>query len=179
MLLSAVLGMVVMASARDLVTIFVALELLSIPAYLMATWRKRDLRSNEAGLKYYLMGVFASAVLLYGMSLLYGAAGSTMLTDIDAAVSGDGAPLAVVTLGVIFVVVGFGFKVSAFPFHTWAPDTLRGRAHPGDRVLVGGVEGGRFRGVAEPGVRRLLGTGGRVPAADVGRWPRRRCSAAT
>ena len=75
MLLSAVLGMAVMASARDLITIFVALELLSIPAYLMATWRKRDLRSNEAGLKYYLMGVFASAVLLYGMSLLYGGHG--------------------------------------------------------------------------------------------------------
>ena len=130
MLLSAVLGMVVMASARDLVTIFVALELLSIPAYLMATWRKRDLRSNEAGLKYYLMGVFASAVLLYGMSLLYGATGSTMLTDIDAAVSAGGAPLAVVTLGVIFVVVGFGFKVSAFPFHTWAPDTYEGAPTP-------------------------------------------------
>ncbi len=130
MLLSAVLGMVVMASARDLITIFVALELLSIPAYLMATWRKRDLRSNEAGLKYYLMGVFASAVLLYGMSLLYGATGSTMLADIDAAVSGAGAPLAVVTLGVIFVVVGFGFKVSAFPFHTWAPDTYEGAPTP-------------------------------------------------
>ena len=130
MLLSAVLGMVIMASARDLVTIFVALELLSIPAYLMATWRKRDLRSNEAGLKYYLMGVFASAVLIYGMSLLYGATGSTMLTDINAAVSGGGAPLAVVTLGVIFVVVGFGFKVSAFPFHTWAPDTYEGAPTP-------------------------------------------------
>ena len=130
MLLSAVLGMVVMASARDLVTMFVALELLSIPAYLMATWRKRDLRSNEAGLKYYLMGVFASAVLLYGMSLLYGTAGSTLLDDINAAVSGDDAPLAVVTLGVIFVVAGFAFKVSAFPFHTWAPDTYEGAPTP-------------------------------------------------
>ena len=67
-----VLGMVVMASARDLITIFVALELLSIPAYLLAAWRKRDLKSNEAGMKYYLMGVFASAVMLYGMSLLFG-----------------------------------------------------------------------------------------------------------
>ncbi len=133
MLLSAVLGMVVMASARDLVTMFVALELLSIPAYLMATWRKRDLRSNEAGLKYYLMGVFASAVLLYGMSLLYGTAGSTILADINAAVSdaSDGAaPLAVVTLGVIFVIAGFAFKVSAFPFHTWAPDTYEGAPTP-------------------------------------------------
>ncbi len=131
MLLSSILGMVVMASARDLITIFVALELLSIPAYLMATWRKRDLRSNEAGLKYYLMGVFASAVLLYGLSLLYGATGSTMLTEINEVVSAPtGAPLAVVTLGVVFTVVGFGFKVSAFPFHTWAPDTYEGAPTP-------------------------------------------------
>ncbi len=130
MLLSSILGMVLMASARDLVTIFVALELLSIPAYLMATWRKRDLASNEAGLKYYLMGVFASAVLLYGMSLLYGVTGSTMLSEIDRAVSAGDTPLAVVTLGVIFTVVGFGFKVSAFPFHTWAPDTYEGAPTP-------------------------------------------------
>lgn len=130
MLVSSLLGMVAMASARDLVTIFVALELLSIPAYLMATWRKRDLASNEAGLKYYLMGVFASAVLLYGMSLLYGVTGSTMLSDIAGAVASGATPLAVVTLGVIFVVVGFGFKVSAFPFHTWAPDTYEGAPTP-------------------------------------------------
>jgi NADH-quinone oxidoreductase subunit N len=136
--------MVVMASARDLVTIFVALELLSIPAYLMATWRKRDLRSNEAGLKYYLMGVFASAVLLYGMSLLYGAAGSTMLVDIDAAISTDGAPPAVVTLGVIFAVVGFGFKVSAFPFHTWAPDTYEGAPTPVTAFLSVGSKAASF-----------------------------------
>ena len=79
LLLSSVLGMMVMASARDLITIFVALELLSIPAYMLAAWRKRDLRSNEAGLKYYLMGVFASAVMLYGMSLIYGFTGTTVL----------------------------------------------------------------------------------------------------
>ncbi len=132
MLLSAVLGMLVMASARDLVTIFVALELLSIPAYLMAAWRKRDLRSNEAGLKYYLMGVFASAVLLYGLSLLYGATGTTLLSGIADAVASPAVttPMAVVTLGIVFVVVGFGFKVSAFPFHTWAPDTYEGAPTP-------------------------------------------------
>ena len=69
-------------SARDLISIFIALELLSIPAYMMAAWRKRDNRSNEAGMKYYLMGVFASAVLLYGMSFLYGFTGSTQLTGL-------------------------------------------------------------------------------------------------
>ena len=82
LLVSSVLGMTVMASARDLITIFVALELLSIPAYLLAGWRKRELTGNEAGLKYYLMGVFASAVMLYGMSLIYGVTGSTVLAEI-------------------------------------------------------------------------------------------------
>jgi hypothetical protein len=84
LLLSSVLGMMVMASARDLISIFIALELVSIPAYMLAAWRKRDQNSNEAGLKYYLMGVFASAILLYGMSLIFGITGSTWLVDIGA-----------------------------------------------------------------------------------------------
>ena len=130
LLLSSILGMVLMASARDLITVFVALELLSIPAYMLATWRKRDLKSNEAGLKYYLMGVFASAIMLYGMSLLYGGAGSTLLTDINNAVSVDGSPSAIVVMGVIFVIIGFAFKVSAFPFPPWAPDPYEGAPTP-------------------------------------------------
>jgi NADH-quinone oxidoreductase subunit N len=130
MLLSSVLGMVLIASARDLVTLFVALELLSIPAYLMATWRKRDLKSNEAGLKYYLMGVFASSLMLYGMSLLFGVSGSTLLTDISRTVGDFDHSQPVITLGIILVVVGFAFKVSSFPFHTWAPDTYEGAPTP-------------------------------------------------
>lgn len=129
MLVSSILGMIIMASARDLISIFVALELLSIPAYLMATWRKRDLRSNEAGLKYYLMGVFASAVMLYGMSLLYGVAGSTVLADIGDVVN-QGDTTSVTTLAIVFVIIGFAFKVSAVPFHTWAPDTYEGAPTP-------------------------------------------------
>jgi NADH-quinone oxidoreductase subunit N len=129
LLLSSILGMTVMASSRDLVSIFVALELLSIPAYMLAGWRKGDLKGNEAGVKYYLMGVFASAVMLYGMSLLFGLTGSTLLTDIGAAVSGDSSrPF--VTLGVVLVLIGFAFKVSAVPFHTWAPDTYEGAPTP-------------------------------------------------
>jgi NADH-quinone oxidoreductase subunit N len=128
LLLASVLGMVIMASARDLITVFVALELLSIPAYMLATWRKRDLTSNEAGLKYYLMGVFASAIMLYGMSLVYGATGSTILARIDAALAES--ELSAVTLGIVFVLVGFAFKVSAVPFHTWAPDTYEGAPTP-------------------------------------------------
>jgi len=129
MLLASTLGMVVMASSRDLIAIFVALELLSIPAYMLATWRKRDARSNEAGLKYYLMGVFATAVMLYGMSLVFGATGATNLSAIGAAFS-EGEAVPAVTLGIVFVVAGFAFKVSAVPFHTWAPDTYEGAPTP-------------------------------------------------
>lgn len=128
LLVSSVLGMTVMASARDLISIFVALELLSIPAYMLAAWSKRDGRSNEAGMKYYLMGVFASAILLYGMSLLYGWSGSTQLSEIGRAIGEKNSPA--VTLGVVFVLVGFAFKVSAVPFHMWAPDTYEGAPTP-------------------------------------------------
>jgi NADH-quinone oxidoreductase subunit N len=130
LLLSSLLGMSVMASARDMISIFVALELLSIPAYLLAAWRKRDLKGNEAGLKYYLIGVFASAILLYGMSLLYGVSGETRLDAIAASVAADASSRPVITLAVLFVIVGFGFKVSAVPFHTWAPDTYEGAPTP-------------------------------------------------
>ena len=130
MLVSSILGMVIMASARDLITIFVALELLSIPAYMLATWRKRDLRSNEAGLKYYLMGVFASAIMLYGMSLIFGVSGSTILEEINISISSGESSTSIITLGIIFAIIGFAFKVSAFPFHTWAPDTYEGAPTP-------------------------------------------------
>ena len=130
LLLSSLIGMILMASARDLITVFIALELLSIPAYMLAGWRKRDLIGNEAGVKYYLMGVFASAVLLYGMSLLFGVAGDTRLTEIGQAIAGGAGETALITLAIVFVVVGFAFKVSAVPFHTWAPDVYEGAPTP-------------------------------------------------
>jgi len=130
LLLTSLLGMLMMASSRDLVSIFVALEFLSIPAYMLAAWRKRDPKSNEAGVKYFLLGVFASAVMLYGMSLMYGVANSTLLTEIGAKFTATGEFSAVHALAVVFVVVGFAFKVSAVPFHTWAPDTYEGAPTP-------------------------------------------------
>ncbi|MFM8601665.1 MAG: NADH-quinone oxidoreductase subunit N [Actinomycetota bacterium] len=128
LLLTSILGMVMMASSRDLVSIFVSLEFLSIPAYMLAAWKKRDPKSNEAGIKYYLLGVFASAVMLYGMSLLYGIAGSTRLVDIGSALGEN--LTSIRALAVLFVVIGFAFKVSAVPFHTWAPDTYEGAPTP-------------------------------------------------
>ena len=129
LLLASILGMVMMSSSRDLVSIFVALELLSIPAYMLAAWRKRDGRSNEAGVKFYLLGVFASGVMLYGMSLVFGTTGSTKLVDIGESLA-SGELVAIEVLGVAFVILGFGFKVSAVPFHTWAPDTYEGAPTP-------------------------------------------------
>ena len=144
MLISSILGMVVMASARDLVTVFVALELLSIPAYLMATWRKRDLKSNEAGVKYYLNGVFATALMLYGMSLLFGVTGSTVLSEINDTLAAGDTSVPIVSLGVILIIVGFAFKVSAVPFHLWAPDTYEGAPTPVTAFLAVGAKTAGF-----------------------------------
>jgi NADH-quinone oxidoreductase subunit N len=119
-----------MASARDLITIFVALELLSIPGYLLAGWRKRDSKSNEASLKYYLLGVLASALMLYGMSLIYGFTGEVILTKIGPKLAGSVGDQPIVGVGILLVLVGFAFKVSAVPFHLWAPDTYEGAPTP-------------------------------------------------
>ena len=142
LMLSSIMGMVMMASSRDLVSIFVALEFLSIPAYMLAAWRKRDSRSNEAGIKYYLLGVFASAIMLYGMSLLYGVTNSTKLEDIGAVIVGD--MTAIRAVAVLFVVIGFAFKISAVPFHTWAPDTYEGAPTPVTAFLSVGSKAAGF-----------------------------------
>jgi NADH-quinone oxidoreductase subunit N len=168
LMLCSVLGMVMMASSRDLVSIFVALELLSIPAYMMAAWRKRDVRSNEAGVKYYLLGVFASAVLLYGMSFLYGTTGSTKLWSTSAPCSPSGDLIGLQVLGDRVRdrrtrVQGVGGAVP----HVGARH-LRGRAHAGHRVLVGGVEGGRLRGAHDDRLPRVPHRQRRLPAADLG-----------
>lgn len=159
MLISSVLGMVLMGSARDLISIFVALELLSIPVYMLATWRKKDPKSNEAGLKYYLMGVFASALMLYGMSLIFGVSGSTILKDINVALSNGDGNISVITLGVVFVVIGFGFKVSAFPFHTWAPDTYEGAPTPVTAFLAVASKAAGFVALTNLVIIGFLGRG--------------------
>ena len=133
LLVSSVLGMVVMASSPrpDRRSSWRSSCCRSRPTCWPA-WRKGDLKSNEAGMKYYLMGVFASAVLLYGMSLVYGVGGSTRLDRHrrGAREHRRRAGVPIVTLAMIFVIVGFAFKVSAVPFHVWAPDTYEGAPTP-------------------------------------------------
>jgi NADH-quinone oxidoreductase subunit N len=147
LLLSSVLGMVMMASSRDLVSVFIALEFLSIPAYMLAAWRKRDRKGNEAGVKYYLLGVFASAIMLYGMSLLFGLANSTKLSEIGKVITLEGPKVGVQVLAIVFVIVGFAFKISAVPFHTWAPDTYEGAPTPVTAFLSVASKAAGFTGL--------------------------------
>jgi NADH-quinone oxidoreductase subunit N len=129
LLLMSLLGSMVMASARDLIVLFIGLELVTGPLFLLAGWRKGDMRSNEASLKFFLLGVLSAAILLYGMSMVYGLTGSVTFDGIRAAASGVSEEPAFI-LGVLFLLVGFGFKVSAVPFHFWAPDTYEGAPTP-------------------------------------------------
>jgi NADH-quinone oxidoreductase subunit N len=143
LLLTSLLGMMVMASARDLISIFVALETISIPTFVLAGWRKHDPKSNEAAIKYYLIGVMSSAVMLYGMSLVFGLTRSTRLVEIATAVSApDPKPLLLVAG--FLTIVGFAFKVSAVPFHFWAPDTYEGAPTPVTAFLSVASKAGGF-----------------------------------
>ncbi len=129
LLLASTLGAVVLASSRDLITLFVGLELVTAPTFLMAGWRKGDARSNEAALKFFIIGVISAAILLFGMSLVYGVTGELTFTGIQEASAGViDQPL--FTMGVVFTLLGFAFKVSAVPFHFWTPDTYEGAPTP-------------------------------------------------
>ena len=145
LMLCSLLGGLVMASSRDLISIFVAIETISIPAIIMSGLRKGDLKSNEGALKFFLFSVLSSALMLYGMSLLYGATGHTLLTEIREAIGRADEPL--VVLSVFFVVVGFGFKISAVPFHFWAPDTYEGAPSPVAAFLATASKIGGFAGL--------------------------------
>jgi len=123
LMLLATSGMILLVSAVDLVAVFLGIELLSLPIYVLAGFDRRKLRSNESALKYFLVGSFASAILLYGMALLYGATGATDFAAIRRSFD-PSQPLA--ALGLALVVVGFTFKISAVPFHQWTPDVYEG-----------------------------------------------------
>jgi NADH-quinone oxidoreductase subunit N len=127
LLLCATLGMIVMAASQDLITIFIGLELMSLSLYVLVGFRRARLESNEAALKYFLLGAFSTGFLLYGIALLYGATGTTNLGAMTAFLADTpllGNPL--LMLGSLLLLVGFGFKIAAVPFHMWAPDAYEG-----------------------------------------------------
>ena len=147
LLLSAFLGMMLMASARDLVMIFIALELVSVPGFVMAGLRKFDLRSNEGAMKFFLIGVLSVAVLLYGLSIVYGYTGTTDLVGVAEALRGMDEPF--LNASILFVIVGFGFKISAVPFHFWAPDTYEGAPVPVTAFLSVASKAAGFAGLLQ------------------------------
>lgn len=126
LLLAALAGALTLAAGRDLITLVVSLEVVSLPLFALVALRRYDGRSTEAGLKMFLVSVISTAVMLFGISLVYGATGTMFLEPISAALNRPGTPQGVAAAGVVLVLVGFGFKVSAVPFHFWAPDTYQG-----------------------------------------------------
>jgi NADH-quinone oxidoreductase subunit N len=148
LLLSAFLGMLTISSSRDLLMLFISLELVTAPAWLMAGFRKRDPRSNEASLKFFLIGILSTAVMLYGMSLVYGATGSLRLDEIARALS-EQDPSGLAVAAVLFVVTGFAFKVSSVPFHFWAPDTYEGSPVPVAAFLSVASKAAGFAGLLQ------------------------------
>ncbi|HSL30260.1 MAG TPA: NADH-quinone oxidoreductase subunit N, partial [Anaerolineales bacterium] len=125
LLLFSVVGMMLMAQAADLIVVFLALELLSIPLYVLAAFARPKAESEEAGLKYFLLGAFATGFIVYGTALVFGATGSTNLADVVAAANGD-ANLLLLSIGSALILVGLGFKVAVVPFHMWTPDVYQG-----------------------------------------------------
>ncbi len=121
-------GMGMMVSAGDLLTLYVGLELQSLAAYVLASFMRRDTRSAEAGLKYFVLGALASGILLYGISLVYGFSGSTTFNQISTAYAGTNS--LGLTFGLVFVFAGMAFKISAVPFHMWTPDVYEGAPTP-------------------------------------------------
>jgi NADH-quinone oxidoreductase subunit N len=129
LVLLATAGMMVMISANDLIILYVGLELQNLALYVVASFNRDSVRSSEAGLKYFVLGALSSGMLLYGASLIYGFSGTTAFADLAKLVEG-GAVSTGVVIGLVFVVVGLAFKVSAVPFHMWTPDVYEGAPTP-------------------------------------------------
>ena len=143
LILCATLGMMFMASGIDLIAIFIGLETMAVSFYILTGYLKPSRRSNEAAVKYFLLGAFSLGLLLYGMSLLYGLSGTTNLRDLATILAGsDRSPLLFVA--VILVVAGVGFKIAAVPFHMWAPDVYEGAPTPVTAFLSVGSKAASF-----------------------------------
>ena len=134
LLLFATVGMMFMAGGGDFITIYLGLELMSLSTYVLVGFIRRDGASTEGAVKYFLMGAFTSGILLYGLALLYGLTGTTNLAAVAQSLSGLSLDNPALVLATILVVVGFGFKIAAVPFHMWAPDTYEGARRPPSRL---------------------------------------------
>jgi NADH-quinone oxidoreductase subunit N len=147
LLLLVIAGMIGMAISTDVIALFISFELMSLPTYVLAGSLRADARSGEASVKYFVNGAFASAILAFGLALLYGATGQTNYAGIAEGLAGLGGETSGIwAVALVLVVVGFGFKVSAVPFHSWAPDVYEGAPTPVTAFMSVGVKAGAFLG---------------------------------
>lgn len=164
LMLFALIGMQIMAMAGDLFTLFLGLETMSIAVYVLTGLRKNDLRSSEAALKYFLMGAFATGFLLFGIALIFGATGVTELGALAQAMRGGMVDQPILGLGVVLLLIGFGFKIAAVPFHLWAPDVYEGAPTPVTGFMAVGVKAAAFVGLLRV---VIVGMGGPEASAEV------------
>lgn len=145
LILFCTVGMILLASSTDLIMIFLGIEIVSICLYVLAGIRRDDVKSNEAALKYFLLGAFATGFLLYGMALMYGSTGTTNLIKITAMIkSGEVGSQPLMLMSVVLLVIGFGFKVASVPFHMWAPDVYQGAPSPVTAFMAVGPKAAAF-----------------------------------
>ncbi len=158
--LMATIGMMLLVSSTNLLMIFVSLELTSLSLYILAAFNKRDIKSAEAALKYFLFGGMSAAFTLYGLSLVYGLAGSTNLADIAHQMANVAKPEPLLVVALVMTIIGFGFKVAAVPFHLWAPDAYQGAPTPSAVLIASGSKVASFFVFARLLLVGFAGTGG-------------------
>jgi NADH-quinone oxidoreductase subunit N len=144
LLLFSISGMMLMAVAADLIVVFLALEMLSIPLYILAGFARPQAESEEAALKYFLLGAFAGGFVVYGVALVFGATGTTALAGIVAAIEAGSADLSLLVIGAALVLVGFAFKVAVVPFQMWTPDVYQGAPTPVTAFMAVGAKTAGF-----------------------------------
>jgi NADH-quinone oxidoreductase subunit N len=163
LVLFAAMGMMLMSAAMDLVVVFIALELMSISIYVLVGFRRADRKSNEAAMKYFILGSAASAVLLYGVALIYGTTGTTEMRGILTFVHGHGQGInPIFSLGFVMVLFGFLFKVASVPFHMWMPDVYEGAPVPVTGFMTTGLKAAAFATFVRVMISVAYGTGASV-----------------
>ncbi len=144
LLLFAATGMTLLASSNDLIMVFIAVEILSLALYVMSALAKRDLNSQESAIKYFLLGAFSSAILLYGIALVYGITGSTNIPEMGVALASVTAPTGLVIAAMVMMLVGFAFKTGLVPFHFWTPDVYQGAPTPVTGFMAAATKAAAF-----------------------------------